>query len=81
MDWWKERSASPIPPFGFRGTDVEDLENVAVEQLSAFEAMLYRGASKSAINGGIKVFRPTASHSLPKCIGHPHRGPVTNHPL
>lgn len=36
---------------GLEGTDVEDLENVAVEQLSAFEAMLYRGASKSAING------------------------------
>ena len=36
---------------GLEGTDVEELENVAVEQLSAFEAMLYRGASKSAING------------------------------
>ena len=33
------------------GTDVDELENVAVEQLSSFEAMLYRGASKSAING------------------------------
>lgn len=35
------------------GSDVEELENVAVEHFTTFDAMLYRGASKSSITGTI----------------------------
>ena len=47
---------------GLEGTDVEELENVAVEQLSAFEAMLYRGAS-SLLSMENSVSPPIASPS------------------
>ncbi len=49
------------------GTDVDELEHVAVEQLSAFEAMLYRGASKSAINGELS-FAPNRLTFAPQNV-------------
>ena len=49
------------------GTDVDDLATVAVEQLSAFEAMLYRGASKSAINGELS-FAPNRLTFAPQNV-------------
>ena len=52
---------------GLEGTDVDDLATVAVEQLSAFEAMLYRGASKSAINGELS-FAPNRLTFAPQNV-------------
>ncbi len=49
------------------GTEIDELENVAVEQLSAFEAMLYRGASKSAINGELS-FSPNRITFAPQNV-------------